>query len=198
MSKAEDFSTTPSGIPGLGDLAWGSHICQWVLKRDDLARALAPYFAAGLANNERCIWVTAAPYEADEARRDLEKIVPELDRAIAGEQLRIVDGGAGPLHRSSLDRLHVFHRWLAEERAALAAGHTGLRVASNTAFVGEDDWPIFFEHEHAFNQAIEKRRIVALCSYDVLQVAPRTLLKAVRSHQLTIQQDGPDWKILEI
>jgi two-component system, sensor histidine kinase PdtaS len=190
--RHNEVVATPSGIPGIRDLAWGCHICQWVVKRDDLARTLAPYFAAGLKNNERCLWVTAAPYDAYDARRDLEKIVAGLEQRIAGNQLRIDNA-------DNLDGVDVFEQWLAEERDALAAGYTGLRIACNTSFVGEDDWQSFIDRENAFNFALsQKPRIVALCSYNVLEVTPKTMLKAVRSHHSTIQQAGPYWKKLKI
>src|SRR3954447_20360785 len=95
MRKVDDSATTPSGIPGIGDLPWGSHVCQWYFKRADLAGALVPYIAAGLRNNERCIWVTGAPYEMAEARHDLGTAVAGLDEMVADNQLRVLGAGSG-------------------------------------------------------------------------------------------------------
>src|ERR1044071_6959658 len=152
--KVDDLATTPSGIPGMDDLQWGSHICQWYFKRRDLAGTLVPYFEAGLKNNPRSIWATAAPSEAAAARHDLE---------------------------------------------AVAAGYKGGLIAANNSFVSEVDWQIFMEYENALNrEMLQKHRMVALCSYNVLDVKPKKMLQAVHSHQVTIQQAGPVWKPLEI
>src|ERR1043166_1237569 len=89
--KAADLERPPAGIPGMDYVQWGSHICQWYFKRRDLAGTLVAYFEAGLKNNERCIWVTAAPYEAADARHDLEGAVAGLEQMIADKQLSIFD-----------------------------------------------------------------------------------------------------------
>lgn len=50
-----------SGIGAIGDLAWGAHVCHLYQTRDDLLDTLVPFFAAGLENNEQCLWVTSDP-----------------------------------------------------------------------------------------------------------------------------------------
>ena len=195
--KVDDLATTPSGISGMDDLQWGSHICQWYFKRRDLAGTLVPYFEAGLKNNERCIWVTAAPYEAADARYDLEGAVAGLEQMIADKQLSIFD--ASNWYGTSLSGVNLVQQWLVEEREALAAGYKGVRIAANNSFVSEVDWQIFMEYENALNrEMLQKHRMVALCSYNVLDVKPKKMLQAVHSHQVTIQQAGPVWKPLEI
>ena len=54
----------PSGIELIPAFRWGAHICQAFERADDLQKTLVPYFAAGLKNNEACLWVTAAPLSA--------------------------------------------------------------------------------------------------------------------------------------
>jgi hypothetical protein len=191
MRKVDRFATTASGIPGIDDLRWGSHICQWYCKRGDLADTLVPYFEAGLQNNERCIWLTAPPYEMAGAKHDLERTVAGLDQMIADRQLRI--------HGNSLRGINVVEHWLVEEREALAAGYNGIRIASNTSFVSEDDWRIFIDYENAFNrELLHEHRIVALCSYNLLDVTPTKMFDAVHNHHVTIHKAGADWTALEM
>jgi hypothetical protein len=198
MRKVDHFATIPSGIPGIDDLRWGSHICQWYCKRGDLADTLVPYFEAGLQNNERCIWVTAPPYEMADAKHDLERTVAGLDQMIADRQLRIFDAGNWYVNGNSLRGINVIEHWLVEEREALAAGYNGIRIAANTSFVSEDDWRIFIEYENGFNrELLHEHRIVALCSYNLLDVTPAKMFDAVHSHQVTIHKAGTDWKVLE-
>ncbi|MHC4363643.1 MAG: MEDS domain-containing protein, partial [Planctomycetota bacterium] len=41
-----------SGIKVIGDVPWGTHLCQFYKTKEDLIDILVPYFKAGLQNNE--------------------------------------------------------------------------------------------------------------------------------------------------
>ena len=62
-----------SGIDIIGDVSWGTHICQFYQTKEDLTDILVPYFKAGLENNEFCLWVTSQPLEVEDAKEALEK-----------------------------------------------------------------------------------------------------------------------------
>jgi hypothetical protein len=57
-----------SGIDIVGDVPWGIHFCQFYRTKEDLADVLAPYYKAGLDNNESCLWITSYPLEVEEAK----------------------------------------------------------------------------------------------------------------------------------
>src|SRR5688572_5827113 len=61
-------SSSPSGIQAVGDIAFGTHFCQFYRTQEDLADTLVPFFVAGLRNHELCMWVTSDPLGAEEAR----------------------------------------------------------------------------------------------------------------------------------
>ena len=69
-----------SGIDILGDVPWGTHLCQFYKTKQDLIDVLVPYFKAGLDNNEFCTWVTSEPLIAEEAERSLRKGLRNLDK----------------------------------------------------------------------------------------------------------------------
>ena len=46
-------ATRPTGIPALGDVPWGTHMCQLYEGEQDMLEILIPYLAAGLASNDR-------------------------------------------------------------------------------------------------------------------------------------------------
>src|SRR5674476_5202 len=54
-------SLRKSGINIVGDVSWGTHICQFFDTKEDLTDILVPYFKAGLENNEFCLWITSQP-----------------------------------------------------------------------------------------------------------------------------------------
>jgi len=41
-----------TGIDVIGDVPWGTHLCQFYQDKRDLIDILVPYFKAGLENNE--------------------------------------------------------------------------------------------------------------------------------------------------
>jgi len=60
-------------------LAWGTHLGQIHTLATDLRETLVPYFRAGLENNERCLWVTDAPFDASDAL-PLRASIPDFDQ----------------------------------------------------------------------------------------------------------------------
>src|SRR5665647_1336189 len=68
-----------SGIDIVGDVPWGTHFCQLYQTKEDLMDILLPYFKAGLENNEFCVWVTSELLDAEEAKDDLRRTVPDFD-----------------------------------------------------------------------------------------------------------------------
>jgi len=55
VNKAPASQLTPCGIPGIGDIPYGSHLCHFYAQRRDLIDSLVPFFEAGLENNEHCL-----------------------------------------------------------------------------------------------------------------------------------------------
>src|SRR5437762_10092505 len=82
---------TKCGIPGIDKIPFGMHLCDFYPSRQHLVDSLVPYFAAGLRNNESCIWITAAPFPADAAKAALTEVLPGLEIMIDEGQLRIIE-----------------------------------------------------------------------------------------------------------
>ncbi len=102
----------------------GTRFCHFFGGRLDLVDALAPYFAAGLAAGERCLWVTAEPLAAVEARERLAAALAAAADALRSGQLEVIDWSGGG------DAGDLLREWEARHQAAVAAGFRGLRVGS--------------------------------------------------------------------
>jgi len=72
-----------SGIDIIGDVPWGTHICQFYNSKEDLTEILVPYFKARLENNEFCLWITAQPLEAEDAKEALRGAVSDFNDYLA-------------------------------------------------------------------------------------------------------------------
>jgi len=192
VAAARPSDVVPTGL-AMGAVRWGAHLCQFYRTARDLEEILVPYFAAGLANGEKCIWVVAAPQTVDDARAALAAAVPDLAQRIADGQIEIVaheewylrSGGA----RASFEQ--VVEDWLNREQAALREGHTGLRVTGNTSWLYRDQWVSFTEYEARVHHAFHDRRIIALCSYQLDGCTPQQIVDVLRNHNAAlIRRDG--------
>src|SRR5258708_1736339 len=85
----QDRHLRKTGISAVGDMPWGTHFCHFYETKQDLLEILAPYFKAGLENNEFCLWVIAAPVTGAEATRALQQAVPDLAQHLAKRSMEI-------------------------------------------------------------------------------------------------------------
>lgn len=184
---------TRYGVPGIGKVPFGTHVCHFRRVREDLIDTLAPYFAAGLCNNERCVWVT--PFPADEAAAALGRTLNGLDAMLAKGQVRILDADIWHASTRGMDKDAVVEFWLREEEEALAKGYQGLRSAVNTLSLYMDDWDNLMDCEGAVGDAIRNRRILMLCSYDADKCGATSVLDAVRTHHHALDRRDVSWEM---
>ncbi len=188
---------TDSGLPGIKPIVHGSHLCHFYPSRQELIESLVPFFQAGLRNNERCLWVTADPLPAAEAKMELARVVPDMQERIAAGELRIADGPEWYQPSGDITAEALVGRWLDEEAAALRAGYSGLRITGNASFLTTETWRAFMEYEKLVSKAFERRRIVALCSYDLSRCKPWEVLDVIGRHHHTLVRGGDSWQVLQ-
>ncbi len=188
---------TDCGIPAIGKIPWGSHFCHFYSKREDLIHGLVPYFAVGLANRERCIWITSPPLPAADARLELAKSIPGLGAFLDGGQIKILDFGDWYASATSSLQEDLLGRWLREEKDALEAGYQGLRVAGNASFLERTQWSTFMAYEGAANREIRTRRMIAFCSYDLKKSSAADVFDVIRNHHFTLDRKGESWEVIE-
>lgn len=190
-----DFTYT--GIPSVGEVPYGTHFCQFYDTQDDLVDSLAPFFAAGLEANEACLWVTAAPFRAQEARSALRNAVPGLaDREQKG-QIVIYDHEEWYGMNPGRDAKGVLQDWVQYHDRALAQGYQGMRLTGNTYFLEREDWSAFVEYEALVNDTFRHHRILGLCSYCIDKAQTRDVFDIVRNHEFAIARRDGAWDVLE-
>ncbi len=181
---AKGLVTLPvSSDKALLNMPWGSHVCQFYQRKEDLLELLVPYFKQGLEKNDACVWLVG-DLTVDEARNALLAAVPDLDFYLAKGQMQI-------LHYTELytnpDGTVKHADTLCGEFAAMgstvqASGFNGLRASGSVSWVENDDaMARFMEYETKVHCAIQDSRMMAVCTYPAL-VSRRTAPPKQRTH----------------
>ena len=149
------------------DMPWGSHVCQFYDRKDDLVEMLVPYFRQGLERNEACVWLVG-DLTVEEAKTALAAAVPDLDRFMASGQMQIrhytefytdANGSVRPADQLSND-------FAAMGSTVRAKGFEGLRASGSVSWVNDaEGMAKFMDYESKVNLAIQNSRIMAVCTY---------------------------------
>jgi two-component system, LuxR family, sensor kinase FixL len=184
-------SLRKSGLQALGDIPWGAHFCVLYSSPEELLDVLVPYFAAGLAENEFCMWVTSDLVDVRQARASLRELVPEVDSFVASGQLEILSHTDWYLRDGRFDGERVMRAWADKLAAAERLGFSGLRLSGDTFWLEKADWRGFMRYEEMVERVISSDAILALCAYPLLSCNPRETFDVIANHDFAmIKEDG--------
>ena len=189
----ETFTLRKSGIQVLGDVPWGTHFCQFYETKGDLIDILVPYFAAGLRNNEFCIWVTSPPLDMEEAYTALREAAPDLEQYVKKGQIEILPYTDWYLLGGEFNADRVLNLWVEREKRALEQGFEGLRASGNTFWLERKLWRSFVEYEAKINEVIGEHRMIVLCAYSLQKCTSSDVIEVIRNHQSTLVRKGKSW-----
>lgn len=195
--EMSDSGLRSSGIDLVGDVPWGTHLCQFYETARDLTDLLVPYFKAGLESNEFCMWVTSDPLTAEAATAALTAEVPDLAERIAADQMVIIPHSEWYMLDGYFDMDRVFAGWIGKLEDALAAGFEGLRATGNTAWLEDRDWDDFTQYEETLNNIIGGYRMMAICTYSLGLCGAREIIDVVVNHQFALIKREGKWEIIE-
>jgi hypothetical protein len=177
-------------MPAVGDVAWGDHLCQFYRTQQDLLETLVSFFAAGLREHERCIWIATDPLRAADARATLRDQIADLDERERRGQIEILDRAAWYPRGVRIDPGELLARW---ETEATRAGYTGLRVSGHTAALEPRPWSELVDHEARIHRALHGRRIIVLCTYCLERCGHRELVDIMRNHRVAVVRHRGRW-----
>jgi signal transduction histidine kinase len=191
-------SYAPSGIACYGDLTWGAHFCHLYETPEDLIETLVPFFVAGLANHEQCVWITSQPLGVADATAALAARVPDLAARIADGQILIIDHVDWFARVGGADADTLLRTWTEAEQEALARGYKGVRATGNVSFLQtREGWSDFESFEARVTEAFAGKKLLALCSYHIGTAHACDVLDVVRNHQFALARRKGAWEIIE-
>ncbi|WP_051768084.1 sensor histidine kinase [Sphingobium sp. DC-2] len=186
-----------TGIGPIGDVEWGTHFCHFYRDAEDLGETLIPFFKTGLEQGEAGLWVTAAPFPAEQAWSALNSHVDGLDQRIANKQIAIYGHEEWYTRYGGRSARDVAGAWIDSVQEALQSGYRGLRLTGNTAFLEEDMWDDFMDYEHCLRDAFANRPILALCSYNAVDCDSNAVLDVVQAHDFALARRRGGWEMVE-
>jgi PAS domain S-box-containing protein len=186
-----------SGIDIIGDVPWGTHICQFYETKEDLTEILVPYFKTGLENNEFCLWVTSQPLEIEDAREALRKAVPDLDFYLEKGQIEVISYTDWFVTEGVFDSEKILNGWIEKLNHAFDSSYDGLRLSGNTSWLENKDWNNFIEYKEQTDDVIGNYRMIALCTYSLSRCKVTEIIDVVVNHQFTLIKKEGKWERIE-
>jgi hypothetical protein len=166
------------------DMPWGSHICQFYDRKEDLLKMLVPYFKQGLEKNDACVWLVG-DLTVEEAQNALAAAVPGLDLYMSKGQMQIrhytefytnPNGTVKPAEELS-------DQFAAMGSRLRAKGFAGLRASGAVSWINnEESMSRFMDYETKVHCAIEASRMMAVCTYPARAVALHRCRELIHNH----------------
>ncbi|MGA7219623.1 MAG: MEDS domain-containing protein [Candidatus Sulfotelmatobacter sp.] len=166
------------------DLPWGSHICQFYNRKEDLLKMLVPYFRQGLERNEACVWLVG-DLTVEEARNALAAAVPGLENYMSNGQMQIrhytelytnPNGTVKPADELS-------EQFAAMGSTVRAKGFAGLRASGAVSWINnEESMSRFMDYETKVNCAIQASRMMAVCTYPARAASLHRCRELIHNH----------------
>jgi PAS domain S-box-containing protein len=186
-----------SGIDVIGDVPWGTHICQFYQTKEDLMEILITYFKAGLENNEFCLWVTSQPVEVEDAEEALKRAVPDFNTYLEKGQIEIIPYTDWFIPEGVFDSKRVASRRFEKLKHALESGYDGMRLSGNTTWLEKENWSSFIEFKEQTDKAMDIYRMINLCTYFLGRHNAAEIIDVVVNHQFALIKSEGIWKRID-
>jgi PAS domain S-box-containing protein len=186
-----------SGIDVIGDVPWGTHICQFYQTKEDLMEILITYFKAGLENNEFCLWVTSQPVEVEDAEEALKRAVPDFNTYLEKGQIEIIPYTDWFIPEGFFDSKRVASRRFEKLKHALESNYAGMRLSGNTTWLEKENWSSFIEFKEQTDKAMDIYRMINLCTYFLDRHNAAEIIDVVVNHQFALIKSEGIWKRID-
>ncbi|AGF97646.1 hypothetical protein MmTuc01_2331 [Methanosarcina mazei Tuc01] len=192
-----DEKLRTSGVQVIGDIAWGTHFCQFYRTQEELVNVVCPYLKAGLEGNELCIWALPRDFETKkEAEEPLRRTIPKLDIYLEKGQMEIISYKDRYAEKEIPDSKKALENLIKKADYALLNGYSGLRLVQDTSWL-KNDWKNLTGYEEELDIAIENRRITALCTYSSGKFDTDETIYAALSHRFVLVKKEGNWEKVE-
>ncbi len=189
--------TGNSKVDVIGRIPQGTHLCQFYHDKEELGEALAPYFVAGLSNNDMCIWITAESLKIEEAKKALEQSMPDSQDSFESGQMQIFDASDWFPPSGKFDADKQLSAWKEKLGEAKLKGYTGIRAAIDHSWLDSQDMEVFSQYESITNDIISQYPMTAICCYPADHCTPSQYIEIFKNHGFLLSRENSEWKLIE-
>ena len=186
-----------SGIDVLGDVPWGTHICQFYFTKEELMDILAPYFKVGLENNEFCLWVISQPFKLEDAKETLRRVIPDLNIYLEKGQIEIISYKDWFFTEGIFDIKRVLNNRIERLNYASLNGYEGFRLFSNTSWLRKEDWNSYLKYMELSDNIIDNYQMISLSTHSLDSYSVDEVIQLSLNHQFTLVKSEGKWKSFE-
>lgn len=193
------LKTRRSGIAGVANIAWGEHLCFFYNGKQDLLDLVAPFIAAGLQDNEFCMWIIGGLVTESDALQALEAVSPQARQYVTDKRLEILPYHEWYLSLGAFNAESVLQGWAAKARDAESKGFAGMRITGNPFWLrSQEERNEFSSYEKTVEAAIQSERMLALCTYPLEPDSPVHVSQTLSTHGSALLNVGGEWRRLEL
>lgn len=185
-----------SEIPLMETVPWGAHLALFYETERDLLDSCAAYFAAGLQNNESCLWAVVDTITVEAARQALQDAIPDFDRHETAGGIELVPGREFFCRHGVFDVKLLIENRRDRYRRARERGFDGLRISGN-AWAAASERGQYFEFRRELDRAAKGDAILALGTYELGTSRAMDVLDVARTHHLTFARRRGEWQFME-
>ena len=197
IGKGFNMKQRDSGLDFIGQVPWGTHLCQLYSNEQDLHEIIVPYLKAGLKSNELCMLIACGKEGVRDATAALRKKIPGFEASLGSGQIEILSHEDWYLAEGSFDPERVLGGWTQVYDKALKRGFEGLRVTGDTLWLEKKDWKRFADYEAAVQDRIGKKKMLALCTYPVVNCSAAEIMDVASSHSFALIKRDSAWEVIE-
>ncbi|MDM7999500.1 MAG: PAS domain S-box protein [Dehalococcoidia bacterium] len=185
-----------SGIDFLGDIPWGTHVCQFYETKQDLIDLAIPYLKAGLESNEFCLWVTSDPLDPQAAFEAMMAEWPGCEEYVERGQMRFLSHNQWYYREGPFDPRRMVESWLDIVGRALKNEYEGMRVSSNMSWIEKSQWRMLSEFEENLDRVEGTHPLLTMCCYHLGMCGPAEVVDIMKNHGTAILRQDGKWQVL--
>ena len=190
-------SLRKSGIDVLGDVPWGTHICQFYFTKEELTDIIAPYLKAGLENNEYCVLVLSQPLKLEDAIEILSRVVRDFRIYLEKGQIEIISYKDWFLDEGVINIKRVLNSRVENIKYALLNNYDGFRLCTSTSWLRKEDWDSYLQYMELSDNIIGNYQMISLSTHSLVSYSVEEIIQLSLNHQITLVKSEGKWKYFE-
>jgi len=167
----------------------GTHIILLYETESDLIRIFAPFFAAGLKNNEFCIGIYPNRHVKQKLIDGLSKLV-NIKQFINQNQIQFIYYKDFYFKKDMFSKVKVYSFIDKKLNSARFEGLDGIRGAGDMSWVRNAFFKKVLVYEKGLTKKYRKSPIIVMCAYPVKKLAIHDLIDMIQSHTLILYKKG--------